>query len=337
VSAGEEAKRRATVHGSGPAALATAITLAQSGWSVCIRPTARSARQAARVDVLEGAALPVLSYLGIQRQDLLDVARPCPGIWSHWGMEPHAKDHFAGLHGPAWAVMRPALEEMMISRATALDIDQCEAIAGADDGWQIVAVGRLGTAYRVGEQPVADDELVAFIGTGIVSSDEAVDARLLIEAVAEGWCYGVMGPNGAVCLGFITDKEELVRSQGKSRALDALEGTARISRLLHRLKQPLKLSATAVPCRWLPLMADARTIRVGDAQASYDPIAGRGLWSALTRSTLVAKALARNARDLTDVAQLLRRDYERYAAEREALYREALARFGTGFWARRCA
>jgi 2-polyprenyl-6-methoxyphenol hydroxylase-like FAD-dependent oxidoreductase len=321
--------RRAEVLGDGPAALAVAIALARRGWVVGVVAPRRRAKREVRIDVLEGSALPALARLGVSRDDMLAVARPCPGTWSRWGAEGAASfDYLATPHGPAWAVDRAGFEALLCTRATTVGVTH--ASGREPVGWRILASGRLAEPGEV------DDSLIALLVTGEMASTAVpVDGRLMIEATPHGWAYGVVGPNNRLCLGVITDAEALAGTRPPRFATDVLCRTERIQQLLHRLGEPLTVAATPLPCRFLPLQAGETIVRIGDAQTSFDPLAGRGLWEAIRGAEQVANAIDEDPERLTLLSRRARENYSGYLARREAFYRAGRDRFGTGFWDRR--
>ena len=158
----------------------------------------------------------------------------------------------------------------------------------------------------------------------------------LIEAGPDGWAYGVAGPGDLYCFGVVTDAEALAGSRpdafASARTWPAPSGLPVSRRLLRRsIFGPCR-----VPCRWLPLRAGPGCVRVGDAQASYDPIAGRGLWEAIRGAEAVALALDTDPGRLEVIEDHSARRYRRYLADRRAFYRLGFERFGTAFWERRC-
>ena len=135
----------------------------------------------------------------------------------------------------------------------------------------------------------------------------------------------------------ITDAQSLKGTKPRFFMSGMLSRTGRIARLMERLTKPLAIKAMPVPCRWLPLKADARSIRIGDAQASYDPLTGRGLWEAICKSEEVATALDEDADKLERIERTSKAAYQAYLARRFDFYRAGYNRFGTGFWSRRCS
>jgi hypothetical protein len=113
--------------------------------------------------------------------------------------------------------------------------------------------------------------------------------------------------------------------------------TERIARLAEAVVGRLAIVGLPVDCRRRPLKAGPRSIRLGDAHMSLDPLAGRGLWEAIYRTERIMAALDRCQHEVDCMELGLRAGYARYLRQRAAFYREGYARFRTGFWARRAA
>ena len=346
--------RRASVIGSGPAALTVAIALARSGWAVQLAPgPERKQVSRTRIDVLSGSASTILGRLGVSRSDMAAIARPCPGTWSRWGSNaPTTMDYLATLLGHSWSVERTAFDRLLMERAIGagvkiapipgtrptVQLESSEiASPSEDDHWRILAFGAL--SRRADPQPaqVNDDELIALVAT--VSPPHpigAVDARLSIEAVAQGWVYGVGGPGNLLCFGVITDRIALAGQNQQDMATSLLMQSERFAPRIAQSTSSLSFHAVPIPCRWLPLRAGSRLLRVGDAQASFDPVSGRGLWEAIRTGAAIASALNNGPHQLDAIERDSAVRYRRYLIERLAFYHLALQRFGSGFWQRRC-
>lgn len=326
----------AEVLGDGPAGWAVAIGLAQRGWRVAVR--GGTARREPRIELLAASALSRLQQLGIGSEDLGTVARPCPGTWSCWGSG-HAVclDAVTQVFGAAWSVDRPELDALLRRRGLQLGVREAGAgRAPADPAaarpWQVLACG--GVSGLAGTA-VHDDRLIAFTARGSCGiASPGLDRRLLIEALPEGWAYGLLGPGDTAGIGFITDAQAVAGRNARAVACAAMRGSERIARLLDAFPV-VRLAAAPIPCHWRPVRAGARAVRVGDAQASYDPITGRGLWEALYTADRVAAALHAGGGELRSMEEASRQAYRVYLAQRAAFYAEASGRFGTPFWARR--
>ena len=342
--------RHASVIGSGPAALTVAIALARNGWAVQLASSFKRKRiSRTRIDVLSGSTSAILSGLGISRSDMAAIARPCPGTWSRWGSTaPTTVDYLATLLGHAWSVERAAFDQLLMGRAVGAGVEivpipetgqtvQLESSGSEGDHWRILAFGAL--SRRTDPQPaqVNDDELIGLVATMSLGQPIGViDARLSIEAVAQGWVYSVGGRSNLLSFGVITDRIALAGQNPQDMATSLLMQSERLAPRVAQSTSSLSFHAVPIPCRWLPFRAGSRLLRVGDAQASFDPISGRGLWEAIHTGAAIASALNDGPHQFDAIERDSATRYRRYLIERLAFYHLALQRFGSGFWQRRC-
>lgn len=329
------------VHGDGPAAWAVAAGLARVGWAVTVRRRLAAGRNASRIELLAASAARFYPYIGLSGNDLKSVAKPCPGTWSCWGYGgPASVDAISSPYGASWSVDRASFDALLRTRALEMGVveDSTETFfpKGDSDHWQILASGAVSNRTVAPTPTQYDDRLIAFVGCGrLVESCAGLDSRLLIEALPDGWAYGLLGPRGTVGVAYFTDALCLAGKDPKVYAADALYRTERISRLFGATRQPLQLAAVPVPCRWRALRAGPGVVRVGDAHASFDPVAGRGLWEALRLAAQLSEALSSGANVLEALEQASRASYQAYLEQRRKFYADALERFETPFWVRR--
>ena len=157
------------------------------------------------------------------------------------------------------------------------------------DNWRILASG--GLSRRGEPHPGSDrhDRLVALVAvTRPEAPGRTPDSRLIVEAGPDGWAYGVAGPDNLHCVGVVTDAEALAGSRPNDFASRLLAGTERLAAFAAICPT---YQAVPVHCRWLSVRAGQCSVRIGDAQASFDPVAGRGLWEAIRMAEAVAVAL----------------------------------------------
>lgn len=309
-----------------------AIGLASRGWKVTVQG-GTSASHGARIEMLAADCVRQLARLGVDRDTLAAVAHPCPGIWSQWGAgTPDQVDQLCGLWGTAWSLRKGQLDALLRDRAHRLGVTCAAERAPVPDGvWQVLATGA--THRRASD---ADDELIAITVCGELQAESTLtDGRLMIEALPDGWAYGLLGPGRSAGVALITDAVWLTGGQWQSVALDALMNSERVAILLKNLRPPLRVTALPVPCQRRPVRAGHRVVRIGDALATHDPIAGRGLWHALWSANHVGACLDQAPAGLDAVENTLQLGYDHYLLQRHALYERALARYGSAFWARR--
>ncbi|MBP2470649.1 2-polyprenyl-6-methoxyphenol hydroxylase-like FAD-dependent oxidoreductase [Sinorhizobium meliloti] len=348
------ATSKADIVGDGPAALVAAMALAQRGWGVrLINPSRRQSRQS-RIDVLGASALSVLLRLGLSPHEIHTVARPCPGSWCRWDTDDaHCHDYLTGPFGSAWAVDRASFEVLLRDHVAKAGVtfasDNEQPVLSENTGtlasaaqhevsWRILASGCVNSRSGLRSATGYNDRLIALVTFGRIDGvDDSLDTRLLIEAAADGWAYGIVGPDNLACLGVITDAESLAGETPRAIVSRVLDATDRVASLVTKLSQPIAFQAIPIPCRWLPLKVDPTSLRLGDAQASFDPLAGRGLWSAIRMAEEISIALDTRPDKLALLEQKSRASYQRYLAQRLSSYRAGRDRFKTGFWTRRCS
>lgn len=323
--------RSAHIIGDGPAGLVAALALAQRGWRVSLKAASR--KRPARIDVLGGSALPVLERLGLGRNDVTGVARPCPGRWVDWGGEPYCVDHMRSLSS-AWSVDRPAFDELLAGHAARSGVRFGEIDDTDPKGWTIDATGAIERDDSAGDD--CDDRLIALVRTGPIDpASGPVDARLLIEACPEGWVYAVTYDGARLCLGVVTDAAELRGRRPWDFFAGMLRATNRIGQLHARLGEGFTQFGCALPCRLRPALARQRRLRVGDARSSYDPLAGRGLWEAIVGTERTVSLLAEDPDRLAADDRRVQATYAAYLEQRRHFYGTLRERFLSGFWLRR--
>lgn len=341
---GDYGRRHADVLGDGPAAWASAIALALAGWSTNVRRGAAPTRHVPQIELLAPSAARQLARLGISTQHLRSIARPCPGSWSTWGSHsPETFDAVCSLYGESWSVNRAGLEALLQQRAQELGVGvdlsgNCPPMEVGASHWQVLACGATSRVAAAAEADKYDDRLIAFVAVGpCLAPGYTVDARLLIEALPNGWAYGLLGPGRVAVVAFVTDSDCLSGQNARAFATEALRGSARVVDLFEAISAPAALAAVPIICRRRPLLAGSRKLRVGDAQASYDPISGRGLWEALSMSERVAQAMDAGGDALLELELSSRRSYDSYLRQRMEFYASAQQRYETSFWSRRTA
>jgi flavin-dependent dehydrogenase len=302
--------------GGGPAGTATAIALARFGWSVTVLE--RSHYESTRI----GETLPPeikhsLIALGVWERFLADGHLESPGTVAAWGQtELYDNDFIVNPHGHGWHVDRRRFDLMLARAAAESGVEVLcggrgiRIVRSSPLVWHIGAVvdgqrlerqaallvdatGRSASpARRLGGHRIVYDRLVGLVGF-VSGSNMTGERRALIEAVAWGWWYSALLPDGQQVGAFMTDADLLPAGQSARAGFwrDKLDQTrhtrARIgvSALGNGPRVVLASSSRS------PIVAADGWVAVGDAAASFDPLSSQGVTWALESGLMAAEAI----------------------------------------------
>jgi flavin-dependent dehydrogenase len=352
------------VVGSGPAAAATAISLASAGRSVTLIERVKPAGFGAG-ETLDPEVRSSLIQLGVWQRFVDSGAQPTHAIWSAWGSSRViARDYVAGPHGPAWRVDRTGFDRMLIaaSREAGAHVPgafhriELQRSAG---GWRISAshhsdvqtldarfvvdaTGRGAAVARTcGGRWIRRDRLVALLGqltpTGVPV--EAGDV-LLIESVPQGWWYSSLLPAGELVAALVTDAD-LMRRHPRSPAEMWSEALAvsnyTSARAAAFTRCAFCVRAANVGCA--ERAAGTDWMAVGDAASTIDPLSGLGITKALRGAILGARAvdeaLSGRVGELETYADRIRNEFESFLRIGSKYYCTESRWPDSPFWQRR--
>jgi 2-polyprenyl-6-methoxyphenol hydroxylase-like FAD-dependent oxidoreductase len=187
------------------------------------------------------------------------------------------------------------------------------------------------------------DRLLAAVSFLKPEGAPSPDSTTLVEATRDGWWYSAVLPGRMMVAAFMTDPDLLSERRAVTNAgwLDLLAETmhtrGRIQGSRYRLTESPRVVAAGSSLLERPV--GPGWIAVGDAAAAHDPLAARGISSALSGGLLAARAvrlyLAGSARSLQDYADAVRRSYALYLAQWTAFYVEERRWSQAAFWQRR--
>lgn len=300
----------AVVLGAGPAGLATALALRRRApLSVLVvdagRPERDRVGETASTDLLVA-----LGRLGLTAPFRNGAHVPCPGTASIWGRDRVGYNDFVlDPMGPAWRLDRSQFDRMLVEAAEQSGVTlrwrtrfdgvvpygdgprrHLLHLSSPTDGPFVVSAGCVVDATgpgaylarAMGARRRIDDRLFAAVRFGPAANGTAT-LQTLIEAVAEGWWYGARTPGDRAVVMFVTDREGIRRLRaGGPPAFDAaLAGTSLVRSVASPPATGLRRAVLAVYSSALDRRAGDRWVAVGDAAASFDPIAGQGVSKAL--------------------------------------------------------
>jgi flavin-dependent dehydrogenase len=317
---------RVAVVGAGPAGCAAAVELCRRGFAVALISDAADGVG----EQLPPAAMPLLQHLG-----MLPLADqfPCVGVRTAWQSEElHEQDFLFHPFGHGWLLDRRRFGEQLRRAAVEAGAELLQPVRllrlerrggwclGLDRGelicdFVVDASGRRGAVARLlGVKRRRFDRQVALLGW-LETAGEDEDATLTVESTADGWWYTCRLPTRRRVAAFITSQRA-----DRRRWAAALGATRHVGRLVrdYRLRGAVVLRAadsSRLERCWGP-----GWMAIGDAAVSYDPLASRGIVSAL-RSGCEAAALV-DASEERMVAHdaALARNFEAYLHQRAPYY-----------------
>jgi flavin-dependent dehydrogenase len=339
------------VVGGGPAGSASAISLRQTFPSLRVLVLESSDYSQPRAgEVLPPIACQLLAHLGVLSQITAQHATPARGLACAWGSHRlRQTSYFFSLAGEGWHFERHRFDALLATHAETLGsaVRRGTALQAADrfdDAWHlhlsdgpsehahfvIDATGRSAAFARArGARLQPRDSLVAF--SRIFQQDAAVEAKMVVEACAQGWWYTTPLPGHRRVVSLLTDADlgrELHLSSETSwqRELDRTQHIAALTQ--HASLQPELLIRSAASVALDPIFGDG-WLAAGDAATACDPLSAQGITSALRSGILAgfaagdaltcndASAPERYARIVqTQRASYLRIHREHYASER---------------------
>ncbi len=244
-----------------------------------------------------------------------------PGIASAWGQPGlHDHDFIANPHGPGWHVDRGRFDAMLAQAAEASGAKVLRAARpirwGQDNAgvWNIEALvdgtfwelhadalvdatGRSASlARRLGGHRIVHDRLIGLVGFIPAPADgHGRDRRTLIEAVACGWWYSALLPQGQHVAAFMTDADLIPRGRA-ARCLfwrQWLQQAPHTRARLGPMPSDTALRIVSAASARLQNVTGPGWLAVGDAALAFDPLSSQGVTWALESGLAAAHALDR--------------------------------------------
>ncbi|WP_327729040.1 tryptophan 7-halogenase [Streptomyces sp. NBC_00487] len=351
------------IAGGGPAGVAAALTLLRQGASVLIAEPGRARRGWKLGESLSPQAGPLLEGLGVLDRVTHAPHTPCFGNQSAWGGSTLTDtDFLRDPHGPGRHLDRTRFDSALLDAAREAGARHRACPARAPrrlpGHWSITLGGETirarylidatganaGLARRVGATLRRDDRLVALAARlpPPQRSCHSSPRASLVESVPLGWWYTAPLPSGAALAMVMTDAD--VAAGHSLHEPDVwwreLMATAHVRARLHprttNPPAPLRI-ARASTSRTCPA-AGPGWAAVGDAATACDPIAARGITTALATGLTAAEAVtadaAGDAHALSGYAERIEAIHTEFVRARALCY-SAEERWHTSFWTRR--
>lgn len=322
---------RVAVVGSGPAGCAAAIALCRAGADVALVGDGQDGVG----EQLHPAARPLLERLGLAR---LTGQLDCVGVRAAWrSAELHDQNFLSHPLGNGWLLDRARFGKTLRRAAVAAGVVLREPArllgakptGAAPPGWRLTlsdgehacdwlvdATGRRGSVARLlGVKRHRFDRQIALVGWLVTDRADDVDGTLTVESTSSGWWYGCRLPGGRRVAGWVApsrpDTHTWETRLRATRHLGPLVAGYRVERApVVRVADSSLLERCFGP-GW---------IAIGDAAASYDPLASRGLVGALSSGIDAASLVEASESRLAAWQAALQARFTSYRAERARLY-----------------
>jgi 2-polyprenyl-6-methoxyphenol hydroxylase-like FAD-dependent oxidoreductase len=351
------------VIGGGPAGAAAAIRAAQLGHSVCLIERGGARWHHGHTQSLAPGALPLLDTIEVR--DKIEARFPAAsGVVLLWGNDrPQCRDFqgAGGLHIERSAfdrVMRRAAARAGAAVVLGATVLEARHESGASPAWAVrVAAG--GRTITMRAPTIVDAAGRNSTVRGLRPPGSALRLSLpllailgrwsggrlhgaLVEAANDRWYWAGCSGDGAVTAAVFLDPR--ARPCDDGNLTRTCESLVRASRLLDRVVcgAPTRVIACDATGRHAHDPIGTRSIRVGEAALSVDPLSSQGIQTALVAGLQAAVVLNTWLRQPSRAAAADSFYRERHAEMVEnsrinsaRIYAEAAHRFATPFWCKR--
>lgn len=302
--------------GGGPAGAAAAITLSRyTDLSVALVERAEFDDYRAGESV-SPSIFPLLSYLGVEREQLEQIHLPSYGHAAAWGSDQLVvRDLLFSGQGNGLHLDRRQFDELLLDEAkkygTILYRPAKIAEISKTACWEVkIKMGEdeveLSARYVIdcsGKNALVvkqqhckvhkEDNLVALYGYYALNDEHLVPHQTVLETTEHGWYYLSPLPDKKVAIAFITDADILKALDLNNPAAWLNYGlkTQHISATLSQLPEPEAFRHYAINSKVALIPGNDNWIAAGDAAACFDPISALGIGHAINSGISSARVV----------------------------------------------
>jgi flavin-dependent dehydrogenase len=347
--------------GGGPAGTAAAITLARNGFRTAI--IERSNYSTIRVgETLPAAIRDLLIKLDVWESFLADGHRESFALRSVWGNDQQLESNsIFNPYGPGWHINRGLFDAMLSRKAasegsivfteariTRLSKDQTMRwhvdvlqnnvhnymsamfIIDATGQTAVIPIG-LPRTFRVVDHLIGVARFLSCIA----------DPYILVEAIDSGWWYSAPLPQGCLVAAYMTDADLLAASNTSPYdhwCLQLRKANLTCMRIGSQMTVTKSKIVSAASVIRRPVCG-RNWLATGDASITFDPLSGRGVYSALQGGILAGEAVMAkfcgNKESFSEYTFWINNQFSNYLQNRTAFYRREQRWSQNPFWRRR--
>ncbi len=195
-------------------------------------------------------------------------------------------------------------------------------------------------AQAMGIHKVVDDWLYATVRFATVLEGSGT-RQVQLEAARDGWWYHARLPSSRVVSMVVTEKEFVPRLRSGNYAgfEEALSQTSFVGPSTNQLDLEDRTYHTrSIRTGRLPVVAGVDWMAVGDAAASFDPVAAQGIYKGLNHGLIAGRVVAARLASApvpVDFASYVDRQYDAYRENRHHVYGLERRWAASPFWRNR--
>lgn len=347
--------------GGGPAGAAAAITLVHNGFRTAI--IERSNYSTFRVgETLPAAIRSLLISLGVWQRFVADRHIKSFAIRSVWGdSEQQEYCSIFNPYGSGWHIDRGLFDLMLATAAATAGsslLTEARITHLSKDqilGWQVEVIQNNDHHSLSALFLIDATGQTAVIPVGLPRTFQVVDhligvvcflsriadPYILVEAIDTGWWYSAPLPHGRLVVAYMTDADILAASGSSPHDYCLLQlrkaelTCARIGSLRTLTKPKIASAASVIR----DPVCGTNWLSTGDASMAFDPLSGRGVYSAIRGGILAGKAIigsfGGNTKSFSEYTQWINGEFSNYLQTRTEFYSKEQRWPKSPFWQRR--
>lgn len=345
--------------GAGPAGIATALQLKNLGFTVQLFDAGIS-KHITVGEHLSAEAYHELKKLGIPEEILTNFSLPCSEVKNAWGSsEIHFNESIFNPFGDSYILSRPDFDRALLKHCESIGIKihystRISKIEENNSAWNLYsksnnyqinflidASGR-NSKFNFGHsqsKTTKNDALIGIIKQLTpLQKVSPNSSHLLVESIKNGWWYSVQLQSGNLIATFMTDPQEMSRSNLNADQLwqNALESSIHTKERLAQYSSDQKVHIQSAHSQIAAKITGKNWAKVGDSAQSYDPLSSAGIIKGLKMGISCGNAIHSHFRGseiaLINYEKEVISQYQEYITKRDEFYQQEKRWLDQAFW-----